>query len=351
MPHRDHVCILHVGGTIGMVRGSRGYVPRDGFVEHYLSTMGELSRDPLPGWDLHALPPLLDSADMQPRDWKRIAQAILERYDDYDGFVVLHGTDTMAYTASALSFLLPGLGKPVVLTGSQLSLEDVRSDGREHIITSLLLAGRHDIPEVGIYFGSTLLRGNRTQKVNAHDFVAFSSGDVPPLATAGVSIRLARWLIRRPGPGVPDAIALSREPQVVALRVFPGISDDLLRRVLAPPVEAAVLETYGSGTFPSRQAALLRAIEEAVARDVVVVNCSQCHRGRVRQELYESGAGLARAGVVSGHDMTVEAALTKLFCLLGSGVSPAEARDRIGEDLAGELTRPEEVPPLPRDRI
>ncbi len=351
MRTRGRVCILHVGGTIGMVRGPNGYAPERGFVDRYLGAMAEMSHDPLPSWELHALEPLMDSADMHPRDWKRIAEAIRVRYDTYDGFVVLHGTDTMAYTASALSFLLPGLAKPVILTGSQLSLEDVRSDGRQHVITALLLAGAYPIPEVGLFFGSTLLRGNRSQKVNANDFVAFESGDLPPLATAGVTIDVNRLLVRKPGAGLPERIGLHREPVVVAMRVFPGISAELIRRVLASPVEAVVLETYGSGTFPSRDPALLRAIEQAVNRGVLVVNCSQCARGRVRQELYETSTSLARIGVVSGHDMTVEAALTKLYCLLGAGLSVEETRRRVGEDVAGELTPPEAAPPLPRHRL
>jgi len=336
------VCVLNVGGTIGMVAGPDGLAPRRGSIDAYLSKMAELTRDPLPSWDLHALEPLLDSADMTPHDWERIAQAILDRYDAYDGFVVLHGTDTMAYTASALSFLLPGLSKSVVLTGSQLPLEDVRSDGREHVITSLLVAGTLGIPEVTLYFGAKLLRGNRAQKVNNEDFVAFASGNFPPLAKAGVRIDVDRSLVRPPGKGVPSRLPLLRSPQVVALRVFPGMPADLLRRVLSHPVEAVVLETYGAGTFPSADKALLEVVAEATARDVVVVNISQCHSGRVVQEMYGSGAALARIGVVGGHDMTTEAALTKLYCLLGSGASPAEVRQRMAVDVAGELTVPPE---------
>lgn len=331
------VCILHVGGTIGMVRTAEGFVPAKGFVEEVLSHMDVLAQPVLPRWELHRLEPLLDSADMQPSDWVRIAEALVERWEDFDGFMVLHGTDTMVYTASALSFLLPDVSKPVVLTGAQLSLQDVRSDGRQHIVTSLLIAGTLAIPEVAIYFGDALLRGNRAQKVDNHGFVAFRSGNFPPLARAGVTIDVAWNLVRAPGAGVPGRIALERAPRVVALRVFPGLSPDLLGRVLAPPVEGVVLETYGSGTFPS-DPALLAVIAEATARDVVVVNCSQCHSGRVMQGRYGTSATLGRVGVVSGHDMTPEAALTKLFVLLGSGATAAEARSRMPVDQAGEIT-------------
>lgn len=338
---RSKVCILHVGGTIGMTETPEGLEPQPGVLEPYLERMPELSRDDVPMHHVERLDPLLDSADMRPRDWLRIAQAIVERDADFDGFVILHGTDTMVHTASALSFLLTGLRKPVILTGSQLSLEHVRSDGREHIITSLILAGTQKIPEVCIYFASRLLRGNRAQKVHNADFVAFDSGNLPPLATVGVDIQVVQRLLRPPGEGLPSRVELVREPQVAALRVFPGITSGVLESVLASNVDGLVLETYGAGTFPSRDRSLLEPVRAATSREppAIVVNCSQCHGGVVRQELYRSGRALADVGVVSGHDMTPEAALTKLYCLLASGLSPHRARDGMSVDLAGELDR------------
>lgn len=337
---RRRVCVLHVGGTIGMVRGATGYEPVPGFLDAYLSGMPELRRPELPEVDVAVLEPLLDSSDMSPDDWARIADAIAARYDDHDGFVVVHGTDTMAYTASALSFLLPGLGKPVILTGSQLSLENVRSDGREHMITALLLAARADLHEVCIYFGARLLRGNRAQKIHSQDFVAFDSGNLAPLARVGVEIMVAEHLVRPAPAGPMRPLKLVRRPAVAALRLFPGIDGRLMRRLLAPPIEGLVLETYGVGNAPSRDPELLGAIAEATSspREVVIVNCSQCHGGRVRQNLYSTGAALARVGVIGGFDMTPEAALTKLYCLLAAGGSPAEVRARMQEDLAGELS-------------
>lgn len=323
-----------------MVRTGRGYEPQPGFLQEYMAGMPELRRPEMPLHEVVPLEPLLDSSDMAPEDWVRIARAIAERYDDYTGFVVVHGTDTMAYTASALSFLLPGLAKPVILTGSQLSLEHVRSDGREHVITSLLLAGTADIPEVGLYFASRLLRGNRAQKIHNHDFVAFNSGNLPPLATVGVSIDINRHLVRPPSPGGLAELPQVRRPEVEALRLFPGIGVRMLDKLLEPPLEGLVLETYGVGNAPSRDPALLAAIAGATAspREVVIVNCSQCHGGFVRQTLYSTGAALARCGVISGFDMTPEAALTKLYCLLAAGLAPAEVRARMQQDLAGELT-------------
>jgi L-asparaginase len=339
MSARARVCVLHVGGTIGMVRTARGYEPQPGFLQGYIAAMPEMQRPELPAHDVISLEPLLDSADMAPEDWGRIATAIVARYEEYAGFVVVHGTDTMAYTASALSFLLPNLRKPVILTGSQLSLESVRSDGREHIITAILLAGTLAVPEVCIYFASRLLRGNRAQKIHNHDFVAFDSGNLPPLATIGVSVDLAGHLVRAPGSGPLVAPVLTCRPEVAALRLFPGIGVRMLEQLLAPPMQGLVLETYGVGNAPSRDPALLAAITAATRpeRDVVIVNCSQCHGGSVRQTLYSTGAALARCGVISGRDMTPEAALTKLYCLLAAGLTPAEVRARMQQDLAGEL--------------
>jgi len=323
-----------------MVKTAGGYEPQPGFLQRHIAAMPELQRPEMPEHEVVSLEPLLDSADMAPDDWVRIARAIVEHYDDYSGFVVVHGTDTMAYTASALSFLLPNLSKPVILTGSQLSLEHVRSDGREHIITAILLAGTVAIPEVCLYFASRLLRGNRAQKIHNHDFVAFDSGNLAPLATVGVSIDVNTHLVRPPGSGRLSAAALTCRPEVASLRLFPGIGARILGQLLAPPMQGVVLETYGVGNAPSRDPALLAAITAATAapREVVVVNCSQCHGGSVRQTLYSTGAALARCGVIPGFDMTPEAALTKLYCLLAAGLAPAEVRARMQQDLAGELS-------------
>jgi L-asparaginase len=323
-----------------MVKTADGYEPQPGFLQQHIAEMPELRRPEMPEYEVVSLEPLLDSADMTPDDWVRIARAIVERHDDYAGFVVVHGTDTMAYTASALSFLLPNLSKPVILTGSQLSLGHVRSDGREHIITSILLAGTLPVPEVCLYFASRLLRGNRAQKIHNHDFVAFDSGNLAPLAMVGVSITVNTHLVRPPGSGRLSAAALTCRPEVASLRLFPGIGARIMGQLLAPPMQGAVLETYGVGNAPSRDPELLAAITAATAapREVVVVNCSQCHGGSVRQTLYSTGAALARCGVIPGYDMTPEAALTKLYCLLAAGLAPSEVRARMQQDLAGELS-------------
>lgn len=343
-PTRDHrrpkVLLLHVGGTIGMIETPTGYIPDAGVLDRFLAENRLLYHPDVPAFERVRLEPLLDSADMRPMDWWRIARIIEDRYEEFDGFVVLHGTDTMAYTASALSFLLTGLTKPVVLTGAQLSLEHVRSDGREHITTALILAGTLSIPEVCVYFGARLFRGNRVQKLHSANFVAFDSGNLPPLATVGVGIQVNAHLIRPPGEGPLIRRRPHRVPEVVAMRLYPGITPHMLDRVLAPPTEAVVLETYGSGTFPRGEQDLMGVIARATApdRNVLVVNTSQCHSGRVEQERYFTGHGLSEVGVISGRDMTPEATLTKLYVLLGIGCPPGEARILMESDLAGELS-------------
>lgn len=338
MSSPPRVAVLHVGGTIAMYPASDGLEPKDGVVGQYLEQLTSLMGDDLPTAILHRLQPLKDSADMTPSDWVRIANAIVEHGDDVDGFVVIHGTDTMAYSASAVSFLLNGLTKPVVFTGAQLPLGDPRSDGREHLITSLLIAGTLDIPEVCIYFGDRLFRGNRSQKVDSASFIAFDSGNLPPLARAGVEVDIQHELIRSPQRGGLRVRTLEQHPEVIALRIYPGITPRLLAQVMAAPVQGVVFETYGAGTFPSANEDLIAVVADAIQRGVVVVNTSSVLAGRVRPGLYGTGAALARVGVVSGEDMTPEAALTKLYCLLAEGHTPEETRKRMGWNMAGELT-------------
>jgi L-asparaginase len=255
--------------------------------------------------------------------------------------VVLHGTDTMAYTASALPFLLPGLRKPVIVTGSQIPLCEVRNDARQNLIAALILAARSDIPEVSLCFGNMLYRGCRTVKVNADGLEAFTSPNYPPLAEIGIDITIYPERIRRPEGPSQERLAMPRLdlPAVADLRLFPGISAEVVRNMLRPPLKGLVLETYGSGNAPDNNPDFLEAIAEATGRGVVVVNCTQCLRGTVHQGAYETGSALARAGVISGLDMTKEAALAKLIVLLGSQADPQIVKQRMVEDCCGELSR------------
>jgi L-asparaginase len=335
MAQRARVLLLHTGGTLGMRRGPDGsYAPAAGALAALLERLPELDDPALPEIELVEQDPLLDSSDMRPHDWQRIADTIVARAGDVDGVVVLHGTDTMAYTASALSFMLEGLSRPVVLTGSQIPLAEVRSDARENLVTSLLLALTPFLAEVVVYLGGAVLRGNRCTKVSAGGFDAFASPNLPPLASVGVDVQWRHDLLREAAPG-PLRSARLRDVSVVALRLFPGIGGSVLRQVLREGVRALVLETYGSGNAPADRD-VLGALAEATARGVVIVNVTQCLRGEVRMGAYAAGRMLEEAGVVSGGDMTAEAALTKLYVLASQDLSPAQIARAMEADRAGE---------------
>jgi L-asparaginase len=331
------VYIAHTGGTIGMSRTRNGYEPKRGYLQQQMDAMPELSHPSIPSFTIHDYNPLLDSSNMTPVEWVKIARDIGEHYDDYDGFIVLHGTDTMAYTASALPFMLEGLRKPVIITGSQIPLCEVRNDARENIITSLLIAANYAIPEVCLYFGGKLLRGCRSTKVSADGFAAFTSPNFPPLGTVGIDIEINWDLVRKPD-GRRLRVHEFRSPVVSALRLFPGISPDFLRNVLRPPLQGLVLEAYGIGNGPDQNRDFLAALEEATARGVVVVDCTQCLEGTVDLSEYAAGTALARAGVISGYDLTAEAALAKLYYLFSRAESPRKVKREMQRDVRGEMT-------------
>ena len=333
----DSVLVVNAGGTIGMVGTPHGYAPVPGALGPYLEWIVENSRGELAPITFLELDPPIDSANATPDSWRQIASILFQRRSDHAGFVVLHGTDTMAYTSSALSFLLPSFGKPVVVTGSQIPIARIRSDGRQNFIGALEVAADGGIPEVTLLFGDTLLRGNRAMKVDASGLDAFDSPRFPPLADIGIGIVVNHQAVRA-GEGDPRLTA-GKLGNVASVRLFPGFSASILANICQPPLQGLVIEAYGAGNGPSEDREFLAAIESATAAGVVVVIVTQCVRGSVQPGAYATGSALIRAGAVPGFDMTCEAALTKLAVLLGEGHDASTVAELMQQDLAGELTR------------
>lgn len=319
-----------------MAGTEHGYAPKNGFLRSVLSGIRELDSEEVPGFDIIEYDPLLDSSNISVREWVRIAQDIADKYSRYDGFVILHGTDTMAYTASALSFMLEGLAKPVILTGSQIPLYEVRNDARNNLITALMIAGNFHVPEVCLFFGSELYRGNRATKVSSDELAAFASPDYPALGESGVRITINEGALRKTG----SELKLSKfKPQQIAvLKIFPGIQFEIIENILAPDLKGIVFEAFGAGNVPGDHGALKQVLEKAERNGTVIVVCTQCLRGSAMIGQYETSRVFAEAGAVNGYDMTVEATVTKLYYLLSRYDDPERIRKLMGMDLRGELT-------------
>ncbi len=334
--NRKRVYIAYTGGTIGMTKNTRGeYAPAPGYLQTRLNEMPEFADPRLPEITIHEYAPLLDSANMTPETWRVIARDLQAHYADYDGLIVLHGTDTMAYTASALAFMLRGR-KTIIVTGSQVPLCELRNDARENLLTSLIITSQYAIPEVCLFFGTRLLRGCRTVKTSVGGFDAFDSPNFPSLGVVGVDIRL-RWDLILPPPVEEELIVHEfTEPKVAALRLFPGISPDVLANILRPPLQGLVIEAYGSGNGPMTTPGFRDVLHEATARGVVIMATTQCWHGAVTLGAYE--ASLATAGVTTGLDLTTEATLTKLVYLFSRGYAPDVVRQKMVENLRGELS-------------
>lgn len=330
------VLIIYTGGTIGMKNTEQGYAPVSGYLLGELNKIDDLNRDGMPKWDFVEADTLLDSSNISAPEWNNMAKSIVDNYNLYDGFVILHGTDTMAYTASALSFILHGLDKPVVLTGSQIPLCEVRSDARDNLITSIIIAGEGKAKEVCLYFGGNLLRGNRSTKTSADHLVAFDSPNYPHLAEVGIEVKYNKGALGNFG-GNLEYRPFSPVP-IGVLKVFPGIQFGLFESIITEKLSGVVLETFGAGNIPGGGDELLPIIKKAFKAGAVVTVCSQCVAGSVSLGTYETSSALKKAGAVSGKDMTTESAVAKLYHLFSMGYTSDQIKAMMEENLAGELT-------------
>lgn len=336
--------MIYTGGTIGMKQDPVDMTLKPFDFSQILDEVPELKKFAF-RVDAFTFNPLIDSSDVEPSMWQKLAGLIKERYDDYDGFVILHGTDTMAYSASALSFMLENLSKPVVFTGSQLPIGVPRTDGKENLVSAVEIASARDsighsiVPEVSIYFNSKLLRGNRSTKTSSEAFSAFSSPNFPSLAEAGISIKYDLGAIRRPDFWEePLKISTELDTRVSILKIHPGITPQVMRYFLCgPETRAVILETYGSGNAPSKQW-FTDIIREASEMGKIIMNVTQCLSGTVDMSIYATGKALKELGVISGQDITTEGALGKLFYLMGKSKDNECVKKRLGENLQGEIS-------------
>ena len=333
---KKKIYIAYTGGTIGMTPSPEGFIPKSGFLIDCVHNNAEFSREEMPDFTINEYSPLIDSSDMKPSDWQRIAQDIKNKYHEYDGFVILHGTDTMAYTSSALSFMLQGLGKPVIVTGSQIPFSQLRSDGQSNLQNALYLAAHYPINEVSLFFNNTLLRGNRATKAYADGFNAFESPNLAELLNIGIHIKLVEGKLNERSK-LPFHVAdISGQPVGVVM-LYPGIEATVVANIIKQPIKALIMLSYGVGNAP-QDAALHKVLTQANDNDIVIVNLSQCHRGKVNMSGYATGNSLQKCGVISGGDMTIEAALTKLHWLLSKETSFEKIKLMMQQNVAGELS-------------
>ena len=338
----NKILLIYTGGTIGMMQDAKTGSLRPFNFKSLTKQVPELSRFNL---DLHSVSfkKPIDSSNMHPRVWVELADIIEKNYTQYDGFVILHGSDTMAYTASALSFMLQNLSKPVILTGSQLPIGIIRTDGKENLITAIEIAaaknkqGKALVPEVAIYFEYELFRGNRTFKYNSAHFDAFQSPNYPPLAEAGVEIIYNTNYIAKASTK-KLSVHKHLDNDIVVLNLFPGISKKITESILhAPGIKAVVLHSFGAGNAPTDDW-FITLLKQTIAKGIIIYNVTQCPEGHVIQGKYETSSALQKIGVISGQDITLEAAITKLMFLLGQKLPLTKIKTQLAQNLRGEIT-------------
>lgn len=342
---KSKILLIYTGGTIGMREDPKTLALTPFDFSQILQEVPEL-RKFSSRIDSHTFDPLIDSSDVEPAMWVELAGLISRKYDEYDGFIVLHGTDTMAYSASALSFMLDHLRKPVIFTGSQLPIGSLRTDGKENLVSAVEIAaaknmrGEALVPEVSIYFNSQLLRGNRATKVNSTSFDAFRSPNYPSLADAGISIRYHDMAIHHPAHLERGLrIHTTLDTRVAILKIHPGITEQVARNVLlGAGIRAIIIETYGSGNAISKPW-FTSIVRESAQSGRIILNVTQCLAGEVNMDIYATGKALKEAGVISGYDMTTEGALGKLFFLMGEYSDNEKVKQLLEKNLKGEISK------------
>lgn len=334
---KKNIFILNTGGTLSMQRQSEGYANSPGYLAECLQTMPELENAALPQFELVEYQPLLDSANISPVIWNQMACDIAARYDQYDGFVILHGTDTMAYSSSVLSFILQNLSKPVVFTGSQVPLEQAHGDARENLINALGVAQCDRLQDVALCFHDVLLRGSRAKKVSSTRYDAFASPNCEPLAKIDAEIQFnSNYTVDKSEDAF--SIVAIKDVNIASVKLFPGMRSNYLEALLDSPLDVLILGTYGVGNAPTLDTTLMQILKRAHAQGVMLISCTQCHHGSVDLNTYASGTYLADIGFVGALDMTIEAVIAKLYYLFSLDLSRAEIAAQFQQDLRGELT-------------
>lgn len=345
MTQKSALLLIYTGGTIGMKQDMKDLTLKPFDFSQILDEVPEIRKFAFK-IDTYSFEPPIDSSDVEPSLWQDLARLIKDKYEDYDGFIILHGTDTMSYSASALSFMLDGLTKPVIFTGSQLPIGVPRTDGKENLISAGEIASAKDdeghpaVPEVCVCFDSLLMRGNRSTKVNSEVFRAFQSPNFPPLAEAGINIRYNNEYIRKPNDWYQSlTINTELDTRVSILKIHPGITPEVVRNILCgKDTRAIIMETYGSGNAPTRDW-FLDIVKESSAMNKIIVNVTQCLAGTVNMNIYANGKALERAGVIDGYDSTTESALAKLFYLMGKSRDNEWVKAMMSRNLKGEISK------------